>query len=1083
MTEENLAKLHHLASRAQKRFRGIFIERWKVTQGTDWDDTKDFGDYFATNQERQILELMKTPQVKGKLQEGKSGDWDLTTLGKILNSKPFSQPTFTAPINRVLEERNKISHQSTEFFNSKEYKLCWDNLCKALIELGDSKDELEELEILDIKLIDEMSKNELQEKLKNSGNEKFQRGDYDEALKDYSDALLLHDLSDKEKAILFAKLGSCNLKIYQKKKTKENEVEFGIEESILKLKNNPELLKAMNMKGFEISEALTNFKRSIELYPTWTKPYFEIGLIYEMIEQLERAKKYFEKVKDLDNEHKEVDSHLLSIKEKMCSKMKEHFDSRILPEIIGNPLEEYLNEKTKDGNVTLTIDQVMKCLLENHPGQIDVQNGHSKRDEHDNEFAARYYGKGVSKENPEAMYNLALLTEQGKGVKRELNLVLSYLEGAVSQPPTLKILGHDFPNIGVAEAEYALGNLYFEGIQVKRDYKIAADWYEKAVAHGSGLAANKLGFMYMGDQGIFPPNLTKAKKLLLLAHSKNDKYSIRNLMILSLKMYDPEKALFWFNESVKNDFQFSNTRSQEIQSLINQMIQEFEETGIPKWENEVSFSSENLNHLERSKRYFERKEGAIILSKVNKLIEPRKISLEIVYEQVLKGSQTACQLYQALGYIYLAIEIRGKDLDKFITFMSKACRYESLFIGQILVDLKALADINKVISKSKSGMCQLNQDARICYLFYQKEGDATIQFITKAIRSYPKSWKLFEQRAIFNKKMKKYDLALNDLNESLNLEPKNLNLLFLKGEILLSLNNEIEAVETFQNFVSLAPVCNQSVPYAYYYIASHDLNLQKVDQVESYYQKGLQSEKDQLPFFLPVTSNSKEEVEKFLQTIPKINTSSSQSSSIVDSNESQLPLEPELGDPLRFQVLLQHRATIKKMKDSYQPTNNPPKTQASFIGLEQLTLRSIDKTKAQPLNGVLTVTNVDMVCIGGSSIQFVIKDVKHEIIRMSVYNLKKTPEDIRKIYKIGCEMEIVNPYLELVDGYPRIVVHDPKKYLMVLGQFEKMCRFCFKECSKELKCPECKVAIYCSKECQLNDKKLAGHQDICTIRK
>jgi TPR repeat protein len=48
---------------------------------------------------------------------------------------------------------------------------------------------------------------------------------------------------------------------------------------------------------------------------------------------------------------------------------------------------------------------------------------------------------------------------------------------------------------GNADAQCSLGQMYYEGIVVKRDYQKAREWWEKAAEQGDSKAQQRLGWM------------------------------------------------------------------------------------------------------------------------------------------------------------------------------------------------------------------------------------------------------------------------------------------------------------------------------------------------------------------------------------------------------------------------------------------------------------------------------------------------------------------------------------------------------------------------------------------------------------
>ena len=55
---------------------------------------------------------------------------------------------------------------------------------------------------------------------------------------------------------------------------------------------------------------------------------------------------------------------------------------------------------------------------------------------------------------------------------------------------------------GVAKAQCDLGNCYYYGYGVEKDYTKAVEWYRKAAEQGFAEAQYKLGFMYSRGYGV-----------------------------------------------------------------------------------------------------------------------------------------------------------------------------------------------------------------------------------------------------------------------------------------------------------------------------------------------------------------------------------------------------------------------------------------------------------------------------------------------------------------------------------------------------------------------------------------------------
>ena len=57
-------------------------------------------------------------------------------------------------------------------------------------------------------------------------------------------------------------------------------------------------------------------------------------------------------------------------------------------------------------------------------------------------------------------------------------------------------------NNGEVESQYILGNMYYSGDGVRRNYFEAIKWYRKAAEQGHAKAQNNLGVMYANGKGV-----------------------------------------------------------------------------------------------------------------------------------------------------------------------------------------------------------------------------------------------------------------------------------------------------------------------------------------------------------------------------------------------------------------------------------------------------------------------------------------------------------------------------------------------------------------------------------------------------
>ena len=80
---------------------------------------------------------------------------------------------------------------------------------------------------------------------------------------------------------------------------------------------------------------------------------------------------------------------------------------------------------------------------------------------------------------------------------------------------------------GDAKAQYFLGNMYYRGVGVEQDDKMAVKWFKLAAEQGLVQAQNNLGTMYMRGLGVSRDNI-RAFIWLHLTALQGDKIGIKN---------------------------------------------------------------------------------------------------------------------------------------------------------------------------------------------------------------------------------------------------------------------------------------------------------------------------------------------------------------------------------------------------------------------------------------------------------------------------------------------------------------------------------------------------------------------------
>lgn len=83
---------------------------------------------------------------------------------------------------------------------------------------------------------------------------------------------------------------------------------------------------------------------------------------------------------------------------------------------------------------------------------------------------------------------------------------------------------------GIAEAQFNLGAMCYNGFGVPQDYAEAMKWFQKAADQGNAQAQNSLGVMYKNGYGV-PKNYAKAKQWYRKAADQGYKNAIEALKL------------------------------------------------------------------------------------------------------------------------------------------------------------------------------------------------------------------------------------------------------------------------------------------------------------------------------------------------------------------------------------------------------------------------------------------------------------------------------------------------------------------------------------------------------------------------
>ena len=456
-----------------------------------------------------------------------------------------------------------------------------------------------------------------------------------------------------------------------------------------------------------------------------------------------------------------------------------------------------------------------------------------------------------------------------------------------------------------------------------------------------------------------------------------------------------------------------------------------------------------------------------------------------------KGSSTATRLLNAHALFKKAvtlIESGIRDANDLLPLMSEAYQIESLMcqLPRHLYD-KVIAIIEDTLNANKASASDLDIHARVCYMFLKRN----IAFITASLNKYPNTKCMLQLRGHLLYFEKKYKEALDDFQAILSKSPADVETLYLKSAVLLQMREQKQPYEAivacFEKFLTLAPKDHPKVPEAYYSMA-HLKNVANCNSdMLGQYRRGLESEKSQLPCFLPYQSNLRDKLKLMIEPLSQKERHSPKEGFKITTRESLVK------DHRRISLIVDHRGYFNELKKIREVgTYTVPLTFAagkkqtldSLNGKKQVYIKDIDFTKDHVLKGyVIKLKAIELPIVPPESalaVRIMAEDEFGFAERISIYNLRRDKSNrIEESYKLGRIFSIVNPYIRMArDGKPMIRVDDPKSVIFFDDIQRDICRFCLKGNSK-YNCSKCKIAQYCCKECQIDDWKVFKHKLVC----
>ena len=182
---------------------------------------------------------------------------------------------------------------------------------------------------------------------------------------------------------------------------------------------------------------------------------------------------------------------------------------------------------------------VVKQQKPNAKAEKLFNKGKEAEDKGDFKTALQYYEKAAKQEYADAQTALGIMYYGGDGVTQDYIKAKEWFEKAANQ--------------GDVYAQNWLGDIY----GIKQDYTKAIYWYEKAANQGYAEAQGNLGWLYYHGYGV-SQNYTKAKEWFEKAAAQDNKYSqywLGNMYYNGEGVpQDYTKAKEWYEKAANQDY-------------------------------------------------------------------------------------------------------------------------------------------------------------------------------------------------------------------------------------------------------------------------------------------------------------------------------------------------------------------------------------------------------------------------------------------------------------------------------------------------------------------------------------------------
>uniref|UniRef100_A0AC35FRV4 MYND-type domain-containing protein n=1 Tax=Panagrolaimus sp. PS1159 TaxID=55785 RepID=A0AC35FRV4_9BILA len=890
---------------------------------------------------------------------------------------------------------------------------------------------------------------------------------YNEAIKAYSEILGLSDLSAENQATIYSNRSASYLLV-----------------------------------GNSLNNAKIDAEKAIKLWSSWWKGYYRLARVNVVQEEWRKAETNLKKGLALNSGSKEIRDELSFVRSQIGETLRGEKNN---PAFAPPTPEEETKKLCNQLGISEKKFHYLQKNAKNFPKFDYILKGHQYRDgfvvPQDFKKAAEFYDKAANLGNSEGMFNLGLLYKQGKGVKRDYGESMKwFLKAANSKSLIMR-------GSGIAEAQHSIGLNYAEGVGVEQDYRKAAEWFEKAVANNFGPSANNLGMLYLNGLGV-ERSAVKAFNYFKFSAERGDTTALINLAdcyfdavgtVLNIPTQEYiDEGKKWLRRAVEKC---------DIRAVAE----------LRKREN-MNFLLHNVLSEKFSELFLIEKNEPLNYEQYGKYIE----------EAAKNGSITAQKHMETWKYLDDAMEaFKKNDPEKLVKALANAIRLNPPIVG-----IPELFDpiIEKRIQTHTNEL-----DTIICYIKLDIRRPSMAKYIPDAFKKFPDDECLAEMTCFIYLYIEDFEAAFNHIEIFLKRHPNFLPLIIWKSRILRKLKPESdEFLKSIDEFLASAPEDNRHIPSCYYNKAFHYYFEKNIQEFIKFYEAGLAAENKQLPCYLPYLGRVKRIMEPLYMLSKNHNhpKSGEKRENREKGNPTSSSLEQIKSDPKRKLLLLQQRELFIGYAETYglprfpktvllpPCTPNPPNWDASP---KEITLKDMDPTKDKVYNGCFIKVRIIEWPLIANSIQTKIEDENGDVNRLAIYNWPETGIqkygvlEAMKIFRPNIIVSIINPYhrismdgqstirvegpdfvkftmkvfrrnvkILIIDPYYRIssngehtiLVESPEFIKLDTSMINKLCHVCGEEAKELSSCPNCKMAIYCSNECDKLDWTEFNHKGI-----